>query len=144
MFCFHIGTLLAGAGVASMAIAFAAQNTIANLFGAISLIIEQPFAVGERIQVDGKDGIVKAVGLRSVRLLALDGTVWYVPNRTMAESSIINVSKRPYYRYAFTLNLTYANTPESLQKGKDLLQEILSKHPLIDMEKRPPVISFDK
>ncbi len=142
VFDINIGALLAGAGIAVMAIAFAAQNTIANIFGAISLIIDRPFRLGERIQVGDKDGMVEAIGLRSTRLRALDGTVWNIPNRTMTDTPIHNYSARPFFKETFTITLTYNTTAADLMRGKKILHAILDNYPLFDMETQPPVVIF--
>ena len=64
VFNFKVTTLIAGAGVAAMAVAFAAQNTIANIFGALALISDRPFTIGDMISFNGKRGSVVAIGLR--------------------------------------------------------------------------------
>ena len=144
VFGFNIGALLAGAGIAAMAIAFAAQNTIANIFGAISLILDRPFQIGQRIQVGDKSGTVEAIGLRSTRLRTLDGTVWSIPNRTMTDTAILNFSTRPNIKQVFTVNLTYGTTADQLRRGKEILHAIFDNHPLFDMEKQPPRITFSE
>ena len=73
----------------------AAQDTLSSLFGAVALFADKPFRVGDRIQLDSIDGSVEAIGLRSTRVRNLDGHLVTVPNRTMANASITNVSKRP-------------------------------------------------
>lgn len=141
VFGINIGALLAGAGIVAMAIAFAAQNTIANIFGAVSLIVDRPFRIGDRIQIGDKDGVVETIGLRSTRLRSLDGTVWSIPNRTMTDTPIHNYSERPNFKEVFVITLNYNTTAENLRRGKEILHGILDKHPLFN-EKQPPVITF--
>ena len=141
---FNIGALLAGAGIAAMAVAFAAQNTIANIFGAISLILDRPFEIGQRIEVGDKSGVVESIGLRSTRLRTLDGTVWSIPNRTMTDTAILNFSTRPNFKHVFTITLTYSTGAEKLRRGKEILHSILDGYPLFDMEKLPPRITFSE
>ncbi len=143
VFGINIGALLAGAGIVAMAIAFAAQNTIANIFGAVSLIVDRPFRIGDRIQVGDKDGVVETIGLRSTQLRSLDGTTWSIPNRTMTDMPIHNCSKRPNFKEVFVITLTYNSTVDDLRRGKEILHEILDKHPLFS-EKQPPVITFSE
>ena len=144
VFGFNIGALLAGAGIAAMAIAFAAQNTIANIFGAISLILDRPFEIGQRIQVGDKSGVVESIGLRSTRLRTLDGTVWCIPNRTMTDTAILNFSTRPNFKHIFTITLTYSTSPDALRRGKEILHSIFDNYPLFNMEKQPPRITFSE
>lgn len=108
VFALNVSAMLAGAGVAGLAVAFAAQNTIANIFGAITLILDKPFKVGDRIIAAGKDGIVEGIGLRSTRLRSLDGTLWFVPNREMADAAIENMSQRPNFKNVMSIGLVYS------------------------------------
>lgn len=142
VFKLNISAILASAGVLGLAIAFAAQNTIANIFGAISIILDKPFEVGERINLAGKDGIVESVGLRSTKLRSLDGTLWTVPNKELAETSIQNFTKRPNFKHIYDISLVYQTTPEQMRQALTILHDILDHHPLFDMEKLPPRIHF--
>lgn len=142
IFKLNISAILASAGVLGLAIAFAAQNTIANIFGAISIILDKPFEVGERINLGGKDGIVEAVGLRSTKLRSLDGTLWTVPNKELAEASIQNFTKRPNFKHIFDVALVYNTTPAQMRQALAIMHDILDQHPLFDMEKLPPRIHF--
>lgn len=143
IFDFNVGALLAGAGIFAMAIAFAAQSTIANLFGTASLILDRPFSIGDRIVVSGKDGTVESIGLRSTKVRSFDGTLWFIPNKEMTESTIENYAARPTIRHIFLLRLAYASPPEKVRRAIAILHEILDRRPLFDMKKDPPRIFFD-
>lgn len=143
IFKLNVSALLAGAGVAGLAVAFAAQNTVANIFGAITLILDKPFGIGDRVKLnDGTMGMVEAVGLRSTRLRSLDGSVWYVPNRQMADSSLENFAKRENLKYMFEIGLIYGTPAEKMRRAVELLHEILDNDPHFDMEELPPRIYF--
>ncbi|MFA6815709.1 MAG: mechanosensitive ion channel family protein [Lentisphaeria bacterium] len=142
VFGLNVNAILAGAGVLSLAVAFAAQNTIANIFGAISLILDKPFHVGELIEAGDKIGVVVDVGFRSTILRSLDGTIWYIPNKSLSEINIHNISKRPNFKQVFDIGLTYSMTAIQIQEAIDILHEILDNRPLFDMEKLPPRIFF--
>lgn len=142
LFHFDVTALVAGAGVAGLAIAFAAQNTVANLFGAMSVISDRTFKEGDRVQIGDSAGSVEEVGFRSTRLRALDGTVWHVPNRIAADSVIQNVTQRPWLKYAFTIGLVYRTTPERMHRALAILGGILDGHPGFDMETQPPLYFF--
>ena len=143
VFNFNVTTLLAGAGVAAMAIAFAAQNTIANLFGALSLIADHPFVIGDTVVVNGRRGVVTSIGLRSCRLRSLDGTEWIITNKEIAEAAIENISKRPNIKQVFDIGVVYSTTPDELARGVEIVKEIFAAHPLTDMENMPPTVSFE-
>lgn len=142
VFALNVSAMLAGAGVAGLAVAFAAQNTIANIFGAISLILDKPFKVGDRIIAAGKDGIVEGIGLRSTRLRSLDGTLWFIPNREMADASIENMSRRPNFKSVMSIGLVYSTPPEKMTRAGEILHEILDRNPMFDLDKLPPRIYF--
>ena len=144
VFNFKVTTLVAGAGVAAMAVAFAAQNTIANIFGALALISDRPFTIGDMISFNGKRGSVIAIGLRSTTLRTLDGTVWSVPNKEVAEASIENISKRPNIKWSFTVDLVYETAPEQIKRAKEIVMEILLACPLTDSEKNAPAVWFSE
>ena len=142
VFNFKVTTLIAGAGVAAMAVAFAAQNTIANIFGALALISDRPFTIGDMISFNGKRGSVVAIGLRSTTLRTLDGTLWCVPNKEVAEASIENISKRPNIKWSFAIDLVYDTTPEQIVRAKEIIKEVLLSSPLTDPEKNAPAVWF--
>lgn len=142
IFQLNVSAMLAGAGVIGLAVAFAAQNTIANIFGAVTLILDKPFTVGDRVIIGDRDGIVENVGLRSTRLRALDGTLWVIPNKEMSDASIQNFSRRPNFKQFFELGLVYSTPPEKMARAVELLHEILDGHRLFDMEKLPPRVYF--
>ena len=86
-----ITPLLASAGIAGFAIAFAAKDTIANIFGGVSIYFDRPFKVGDRIKLDsGELGDVYEIGIRTTRIKTLDDTVIIIPNEQMASAKIIN------------------------------------------------------
>lgn len=142
IFRLNVSAMLAGAGVLSLAVAFAAQNTISNIFGAISLIADKPFSIGERIIANGKDGVVEALGLRSTTLRALDGSVWSIPNKELSESAIQNLSRRPNFKHVFEVALVYSTSPEKMIRAVELMHEILDGNPMFNMKDQPPRIFF--
>ena len=142
IFKFNVTALITGAGVAGLAIAFAAQNTIANIFGALSIVSDEIFKIGDFIDVGGKRGTVESVGFRSTKLRSLDGTVWNLPNRLVADAAIENISQRRNIKFPFTLSLVYNTTPEQMQQALDILKEIFDAYPGFDHEHTPPKYSF--
>lgn len=124
-----IGALLAGAGVIGLAIAFAAQDTIANVFGSVMVILDKPFNVGDAVKIDGNEGTVIATGLRSTRIRNLDGHIITMPNRVCASASITNVSRRRFMRYVVDFGLIYETPPEKVKRAVELLLEIVNGLP---------------
>lgn len=119
--------LLAGFGLAGLAVSFAAQDLIRNLFGGVTIFLDRPFQVGERIVLDGHDGIVEEIGFRSSRLRTKDGYLVTVPNGTITSNSVENIGRRPAIRRDFSIGVTYDTSPERIAQVIDLIQEILAR-----------------
>lgn len=137
----NITTLLAGAGVAGLAIAFAAQDTIANFFGSLMIIIDQPFTVGDYVKIDAYEGNIERVGLRSSALRTPGGHLITIPNKLAANCSIENISRRPYIRNIANYGLVYDTSPERIEEAIRILKDIFDKHDGMS-EKLPPYIHF--
>jgi len=125
-----ITSVVAGLGIGGIAVALAAQSTLANLFGTITLLADRPFRVGDRVNVDKYDGTVETIGLRSTRIRTLDGHLVTIPNKIVADSGITNISLRPNIRQIFTINLTYGTTPDKMREALEIVRGILRSHPL--------------
>jgi MscS family membrane protein len=137
----NITALVAGAGICGLAIAFAAKDAISNVFGSITIILDRPFQVGDRIQVSGITGVVERVGFRSTRIRTLDGCVVTTPNNIMATAAIENFNARPYIKYTFGLGLTYDTPAEKMERAMEILHEIFDNHKGMS-EDLPPRINF--
>ncbi|WP_269522812.1 mechanosensitive ion channel family protein [Coraliomargarita parva] len=124
----EITSILAGLGIGGLAVALAAQDTLKNFFGSVVLLADKPFEIGDRINVDGHDGPVEAVGLRSTKIRTLDGHLVTIPNGELANKSIWNIAKRPYIRRLFTITVTYDTPPEKMHEAKAILEDILKDH----------------
>lgn len=136
----NITGLIASLSIGGLAIGLAAQDTLANLFGAVAIFADKPFRVGDRIQLDSIDGTVEAIGLRSTRIRHLDGYLVSVPNKTIANASITNISKRPNIKTVMNIGVTYDTPAEKVQRAMELIEQILRPHPrTADL-----IISFNK
>ncbi len=142
IFNLNITTLLAGAGVAGLAVAFAAQDTIANVFGSIMVIIDQPFKAGEVIKVDAVTGQVELIGFRSTKIRTLNGHLVTIPNKNMANATIENISRRPHIKHEINLTLVYETTPEKMERAVKILHEIFDNHENMKQD-FPPRIFFN-
>lgn len=138
----NITTLLAGAGVAGLAIAFAAQDTISNFFGSIMIILDQPFCVGDCVSISGYKGAVENVGFRSTRIRTFDGHLISIPNKDVAGADIENITARPFIKQVFDAGLVYDSGFEKVERAIEIFHDILDGQPCMDSE-RPPRIVFD-
>ena len=136
-----VTALLAGAGVPGLAIAFAAQKTLANFLSSIMVIMDKPFTVGDRVKINDIDGIVEEVGLRSTRIRSLDGNLFSIPNSVVADNAIENISSRPTLKLSIDLTLTYSTTPDQMRQAVAILHGILDNRKKFAPAK-PPLIHF--
>ena len=135
-----IKTLLAGLSVGGLALGLAAQDTVANLFGAVAIFLDKPFHIGDRIRVEGVDGMVETIGLRSTAVRSLDGHHVMIPNKLMGNAIITNITRRPTIKTELNLGLTYDTPAEKVKRATVLLEEIFRANPrTTDL-----VISFNK
>jgi MscS family membrane protein len=127
----NVTSLLAGLGIGGLAIAFAAQETVANVFGSITIITDRPFQVGDQIKVTDTEGTVEEVGFRSTRIRTPYQSVVAVPNSIMAKEKIDNMGVRPRRRIRHTIGLTYAATQEQIRYFTDKVRFMLTRHPQV-------------
>jgi MscS family membrane protein len=126
---FQISGLLASVSVGGLAIGLAAQDSLANIFGAVTIFTDKPFRIGDRIQVDKVDGVVEAIGMRSTRVRALDGALVSIPNRVVGNSTVINMTARPAIRTDMNIALVTTTTTEQVRVAARLIEEVCRAHP---------------
>lgn len=129
---FDVAALIAGLGIGGLALALAAQDTVKNIFGGVMILLDKPFKVSDRIKMDGFDGYVEEVGIRSTRIRTLEGRLVTIPNMHFSENAVENVSKEPNRKMVLNLGLTYDTPPEGMQKAMDILKNIILDHPGVE------------
>ena len=126
---FDITAAIAGLSVGGLALGLAAQDTVANLFGAVAVFIDKPFRIGDRITLDTIDGIVETIGLRSTRVRNLDGHLVTIPNKTVGNATITNIARRPNIKTAMNIGITYDTPAEKVKRALQILKEVYKDHP---------------
>ena len=126
---FNVTGLIASLSIGGLAVGLAAQDTLANLFGAVAVLMDKPFKVGDRIQLDSLDGTVEAIGFRSTRVRNLDGHLVTVPNKTMGNATITNITARPNIKTVMNVGLTYDTPPEKVRRALQILEDVYKRHP---------------
>ena len=121
---------IASLSIGGLAVGLAAQDTLANVFGAVAVFIDKPFRIGDRIKLDAVDGVVESIGLRSTRVRNLEGHLITVPNKTMGSATITNVTRRPHIKTELNIGITYDTPPEKVQRAVSVLEEIFRSHPM--------------
>jgi len=123
---------LAGLGVGGIAVALAAQKTLENVVGGVSVIFDQTVRVGDNVKVADTRGTVDDIGLRSTRIRTLDRTIVSVPNGQMANASLENISLRDKFWFHPNLRLSYDTTPVQLRSVLSGLSEMLEEYPGVE------------
>ncbi len=131
---FRVTTLLAGLGVGSVAIALAAQKSIENLIGAITLYASQPIRVGDFCRFGNTIGTVEEINLRSTRIRTLNRSLVSVPNGVLVGIEIENITKRDKILYRSTLSIRADATADQLRFILVEIRKILYGHPRVDPE----------
>ena len=125
---YDVGALLAGIGIGGLALAMAAKDTVANVFGGITVFADKPFRIGDRIRISGFDGFVTEVGIRSTRVRTLEGPIVVIPNHKFTDSIVENVTLEPARRIRHELALIYETPPEKMELAIQILKDIANEH----------------
>ena len=133
-FGLDITALIAGLGVGGLAVALAAQKTLENVFGGVTILADQPVRPGEFCRFGDQIGTVEEIGLRSTRVRTLGRTIITVPNAEFSTLQIENFAERDRILLNFTLGLRYETTPDQLRHVLVTLRELLYAHPRVDRD----------
>jgi MscS family membrane protein len=131
---FNVTGLLAGLGIGGLAVALAAQKTVENLFGGVTLIADQPVRVGDFCRFGDHLGTIEDIGMRSTRVRTLDRTVVTVPNGQFAAMLLENFTRRDRIWLRAMIGLRYETSPDQLRFVLVELKKLLAGHPMIDPE----------
>ena len=132
---FDIGSILAGLGIGGVAVALAAKDTISNLFGSVTVIMDRPFLIGDYVSLDkGLEGTIEEVGFRSTRIRTPHQSLVSLPNNVLANMAIDNYGMRGSRRFKIFLQMEYSTPVEKLEEFSDRLRYLCKIHPLIDPE----------
>lgn len=132
----NVTALLAGLGLGGVALAFAAQDTVANVFGTITILLDTPFRIGDYIKIGESEGIVEEVGFRSTRIRTFYNSLIILPNSVVAKEKVDNLSRRNgWIRLRQMLGFTYATTQEQIHTFSEILRHNLLQDQTIDRER---------
>ncbi len=139
-FGYNLSTLVAGLGITGLAIALAAQDALSNLIGYFVIMADSPFQVGDHVIVKDSEGTVEGLGFRTTRIRKYDQSLVFVPNRDVANSSVINWSRLNKRRLEMTLNIKRDTPPEKVLGVINSIRTTLNAHERIIAES--PVVQF--
>ena len=134
LFGFNVTTIIAGLGIGGIAVALAAQKTIENLFGGLTLMADRPVRIGDYCRFGTQEGWVEDIGLRSTRVRTPARTVISVPNAVFSSVDIENLTLRDRMRFFATLSLRYETTPDQMREVLTGLRALLAGHPRVGSE----------
>ena len=112
---YDITAFVASLGIGAMAIAFAAKDALANIFGSVVILLERPFVIGDWVSANNVEGYVEKISFRSTCIRTFYQELVYVPNSLLSNTPIINYTQRQKYRIQYNLGVTYSTTREQLQ-----------------------------
>lgn len=129
VFEINVLTLITGLGIGGIAIALAAKESLENLIGSFTIFLDKPFTVGDVVKVDGIEGTIDKVGFRSTRLISPDKTTIVIPNRSMIDGVLENVTRRNFRRVNFFIGITYETPAEAIKQIVAGINALLAEHP---------------
>jgi MscS family membrane protein len=129
-----VTSLLAGMTLGGLAFSFAAKDTVANIFGSVTIFSDQSFKVGDSIKIGEFEGIVLSVGFRSTRVKTFYNSVLTIPNSKFTDSILDNMSQREYRKINFMLGITCDTSAEQIENFCAAIGEILKVNPNVQQD----------
>jgi MscS family membrane protein len=121
--------ILAGFGIGGLAVALAAKDTLANLFGSLTVLLDRPFQIGDWVHIGNIDGSVEEVGFRSTRVRTFYNSLITVPNNMLTSMAIDNYGARRFRRFKTTIGVEYGTDPEKLEAFCEGIRQLIIRQP---------------
>lgn len=131
-FGYELNTLVAGLGIGSLAVALAAQDTIANFVAGIFIIFDGHFDLGDIVRIGSEEGVVEEIKLRTTRIRTFEKEMIIVPNSTIANSPVYNYSRRDKRRVKYQLGVVYGTKAITLKKIRAGMEALIQANPQVD------------
>jgi len=131
----EVSTLVTTLGISGIAVAFAIQNVLSDLFAALSITFDQPFIIGDVIVVDDLAGIVERIGLKSTRVRSLSGELLVFSNSDLLNSRIHNFQQMDRRRVVLKFGVTYQTTGEKLQAIPEMIEKVIAKQEKVSFDR---------
>lgn len=141
VFKMNIAAVVTGLGLGGLAIALAAQETLSNLLASFIIFVDKPFKAGELINVDGITGTVEKVGFRSTRVRTLEKSLITVPNKSLVDNPLNNITLSSFRRVKFQIGVLYGTSHKQLTLICDQIRGYMLTHPEIDEDL---LVKFDE
>lgn len=135
-----LSALLGAAGIAGIAVGFAAQTSVSNVISGLFLVSEKHFQIGDVIQVGDVSGVVQSIDLLSIKIQTFDNRYIRIPNETLIKTNVINVTRFPIRRLDVWVTVAYKS---DLEQVRTVLLDVAAKNPYV-LDNPEPLIVFDK
>jgi small-conductance mechanosensitive channel len=122
---FNVSTLVAGLGVGGIAVGFALQNILGDLFASLSIVLDKPFQIGHFVVIDGFSGTVENIGLKTTRIRSLSGEILVFANADVTKARLRNYKHMQERRILFGFGVTYDTPPEVLERIPELVAAVI-------------------
>jgi MscS family membrane protein len=129
---YDVGALLTGLGLGGLAFAMAAQHTLKNIFGGITVFMDRPFKINDRIRIAGFDGFVREIGLRSTRIETLENRIITIPNSRFADEAIEISALSLRGKLSVISDWFTPTPPDKVEQAMDILRRIGREHDNLD------------
>ena len=133
-FGYNVTSLVAGFGITGLAVAFAAQTTIGNVFGSFSLLSDKAFKIGDFIKFNDGSGRVEGINLRSTQLRTVEGFLINVPNNLLANVAVTNLTQTSKYKIEIIVAIECDTPVETVRKALGIMQGIADVQENMDGE----------
>jgi MscS family membrane protein len=131
---YSISGLLASLGIGGLAVALAAKDTLANVFGSMMIILDRPFKIGDWIKAGDMEGTIEEIGFRSTKIRTFAKTLITVPNSIIANLPLNNFSRMPKRRIKLSIGVTYDTSAAQMNTAVEKIRALIRSHPAIDQE----------
>lgn len=131
----NITSLIAGLGIGGIAIAFALQNILSDLFSSFAIYFDKPFEVGDFIMVGSITGTVEKIGIKTTRLRALQGEQVVIPNKTLTSENIQNFKKLQRRRAVLNPGVLYETPSKLVKEIPDIAKKIVEKEDMAEFDR---------
>ena len=121
----NVTSMIAGLGIGGLAIAFALQNILADLFNSFAILVDKPFKVGDFITTGAHSGVVKKIGIKTTRIQALQGEEVVISNSELTSARVQNFKKLEERRVSFDIGITYETSQEKVKLVTNIIKKAI-------------------
>lgn len=125
---YSVSSILAGFGIGGIAVGMAAKDALANIFGSLEILSDHVYRIGDYVKIDGIEGYVEDINIRSTKIRDLDNFLISIPNNVAANALITNVSQARKRFINITFGVTYSTSNEKIKLAQEILKEVGTSH----------------